>query len=335
MTALAGPSSGPAIRPALLHALVQRRLSRIRRLRPSRVASTVTQTPLITWRPLAGRASYFVIVAKDPSFTNIVDYAFTQIPAYAPRTAFCATTYPDETTSYYWVVLAGCVQANGNGAVGNPLLGAPRGSTSGRNHPAKLGPQNGAVILRPADFPLDTRARRPPLSPPDRAGPELRRSDRRHPHGCDVAHEQHDLSRRHGSLLARARRRREPDRPHLVGDGDVPEAPARAGPEPLEPNSEGLHPNVDLELDHRGFVLRRQRRPSEWNTSGHHRAPNGGPHADPHVRHRALPLEGAGKLPEGPRSAPFRVHTRRTLPSRGRSGSRAGHGRTLPGSTWS
>ena len=49
--------------------------------------NTVTQTPLITWRPLAGRASYFVIVAKDPSFTNLVDYAFTQIPAYAPRTA--------------------------------------------------------------------------------------------------------------------------------------------------------------------------------------------------------------------------------------------------------
>jgi protein-S-isoprenylcysteine O-methyltransferase Ste14 len=107
--------------------------------------STVTQTPLITWRPLAGRASYFVIVAKDPSFTNLVDYAFTQIPAYAPRTAFAPTTYPDETTSYYWVVLP-AVQANGNGAVGNPLLGAPSWFDKRSIQPSLLGPQNGSII---------------------------------------------------------------------------------------------------------------------------------------------------------------------------------------------
>ena len=33
--------------------------------------------PLFTWKPLAGKQSYFVLVAKDASFWNIVDYAFT------------------------------------------------------------------------------------------------------------------------------------------------------------------------------------------------------------------------------------------------------------------
>jgi protein-S-isoprenylcysteine O-methyltransferase Ste14 len=113
--------------------------------------STVTQTPLITWKPLAGRASYFVIVAKDPSFTNLVDYAFTQVPAYAPRKSFSMTTYPDETTSYYWAVLP-AVEANGNGAVGNPLLGAPSRFDKRSIQPSLLGPQNGSIVLGQPTF---------------------------------------------------------------------------------------------------------------------------------------------------------------------------------------
>jgi hypothetical protein len=62
-------------------------------------------TPLFTWKPLNGANSYFVVVSKDQNFSNIVDEAFTRIPAYAPRGAFDTTTYPDETTSYYWAVL--------------------------------------------------------------------------------------------------------------------------------------------------------------------------------------------------------------------------------------
>jgi len=108
--------------------------------------STVGQTPLLTWRPLGGRASYFVIVAKDPSFTNLVDYAFTQIPAYAPRTAFFPTTYADETTSYYWAVLP-AVEANGNGAAGDPLMAAPSRFEKQSTPPTRLGPQDGSIIL--------------------------------------------------------------------------------------------------------------------------------------------------------------------------------------------
>ena len=65
------------------------------------VGTTTRMTPLFAWNPIAGAQSYFVIVAKDPNFTNVVDYAFTHLPAYAPRTSFGPTTYPDETTLYY------------------------------------------------------------------------------------------------------------------------------------------------------------------------------------------------------------------------------------------
>ena len=69
------------------------------------VGTTVGRTPLFTWTPVAGANSYFVVVAKDANFSNIVDEAFTRIPAYAPRNTSRPTTYSDETTSYYWAVL--------------------------------------------------------------------------------------------------------------------------------------------------------------------------------------------------------------------------------------
>jgi len=67
--------------------------------------STNSLTPFFTWRAVAGAQSYFVVVAKDPSFSTIVDEAFTRIPAYAPRSPDGPTTYTDEGTSYYWEVL--------------------------------------------------------------------------------------------------------------------------------------------------------------------------------------------------------------------------------------
>src|SRR5262249_12833876 len=66
---------------------------------------TVGETPLFTWRPVAGASSYFVLGARDANFTNIVDYAFTQLPVYAPRGTLGPTTYADEVTRYYWAVL--------------------------------------------------------------------------------------------------------------------------------------------------------------------------------------------------------------------------------------
>jgi hypothetical protein len=60
--------------------------------------------PLFTWQPVPAAHSYYVVVAKDALFTNVVDVAHTYLPAYAPRKGSKPWTYPDETTTYYWAV---------------------------------------------------------------------------------------------------------------------------------------------------------------------------------------------------------------------------------------
>jgi large repetitive protein len=112
---------------------------------------TTPRMPLFTWRPIAGNQSYFVLVAKDPSFHTIVDYAFTQVPAYAPRGGFTATTYQDETTDYYWAVLP-AVELNGNLASGNPLAARAADFQKLSTAPTLLGPANAAVVAEPPTF---------------------------------------------------------------------------------------------------------------------------------------------------------------------------------------
>ena len=111
---------------------------------------TVGRMPLFTWKAMPGAQSYFVIVARDPSFTNLVDYAFTRVPAYAPRTGNSARTYPDELTSYYWAVLP-ATGANGSGV----------SRRSARRHRPEL-PQavRAADAGRPAPAAPSRRARR-------------------------------------------------------------------------------------------------------------------------------------------------------------------------------
>ena len=104
-----------------------------------------SRTPYFTWKPIAGKASYFVLVAKDAQFSNIVDYAFTQLPVYSPRNLFRAATYPDETTSYYWAVLPADM-ANGGQAVGNPLQAEPRSFEKRSTPPGRLEPAVGSDI---------------------------------------------------------------------------------------------------------------------------------------------------------------------------------------------
>jgi hypothetical protein len=80
---------------------------------------TTGQTPLYIWQPIPGANSYWVIVARDPSFTTLVDYAFTQAPAFAPR-----RTIADETTSYYWAILP-AANSDGSGLPIDPNTGRP------------------------------------------------------------------------------------------------------------------------------------------------------------------------------------------------------------------
>jgi hypothetical protein len=100
----------------------------------------VTNSPFTS-----GRQSYYVLVAKDPSFSNIVDYAFTQLPVYAPRGSAKPTTYPDETTSYYWAVLP-AIRHNGSLATGNPLFANPDSFQKQSTPPTQTAPGYGATV---------------------------------------------------------------------------------------------------------------------------------------------------------------------------------------------
>jgi hypothetical protein len=67
------------------------------------VNSSESQTPpVFVWKALTGMDGYFLIVAKDPNFSNILDYVYTHDTAYAPRKA-----YADETvgSQLYWALI--------------------------------------------------------------------------------------------------------------------------------------------------------------------------------------------------------------------------------------
>jgi hypothetical protein len=108
-------------------------------------------TPLVTWRPLPGKQSYFVLVSKDANFSNIVDYGFTQVPAYSPRNFLRPTTYSDETTLFYWAVLP-ATNFDGSGAVGNPLAAAASNFQKQSIPPALTQPADGALLTQQPVF---------------------------------------------------------------------------------------------------------------------------------------------------------------------------------------
>ena len=105
------------------------------------------RTPFFSWKPLPRELaqSYWVLVSKDANFSNIVDYAFTQLPVYAPRTSSRPTTYSDETTLYYWAVLP-AIGMNGSLATGDPLAASPQSFQKQSRPPAQTAPANGALV---------------------------------------------------------------------------------------------------------------------------------------------------------------------------------------------
>ena len=115
-------------------------------------AGTVSpRMPLFTWSPVPGAGSYYVVVAKDPSFTNVVDVAFTNVPAYAPRDGTEPHTYPDETTSYYWAVMP-AKDSSGGQVTTQPTEDNPRPFQKRSTPPSLLAPGDGAVITTQPSF---------------------------------------------------------------------------------------------------------------------------------------------------------------------------------------
>jgi hypothetical protein len=113
--------------------------------------STQRAMPYFRWKPLAGYSSYFVVVSRDPNFTNLVDYAFTRVNAYAPRTGFGPRTYPDATNLYYWAVLP-ATEPNGSGVTTAPTFSAPSNFHKQSFAPTLLTPAEGAVVSGPVRF---------------------------------------------------------------------------------------------------------------------------------------------------------------------------------------
>ena len=74
----------------------------------------VTRTPVLRWAPVAGARRYFVLIARDSNFTNVIDAAFTAMPVYVPNLVL-----EDEATSYFWAVIPAS-QSNGSGISGGP-----------------------------------------------------------------------------------------------------------------------------------------------------------------------------------------------------------------------
>jgi hypothetical protein len=107
--------------------------------------STVGRMPVFTWGPVPGAMSYFVVVAKDPFFTTIADYAYTRVTAYAPRTGSVTKGYSDETSDYYWAVLPATME-NGQGVSADPVSSSPQPFVKQATPPTLLGPSGGAVL---------------------------------------------------------------------------------------------------------------------------------------------------------------------------------------------
>ena len=180
-----------------------------------------TTTPYFTWGGSVNAGSWFVIVAKDPEFHNIVDYAWTQVRAYAPRAGANPITYPDETTSYYWAVLPAAGH-NGASAVGDPLSASAAKFDKQSTPPRLVTPTAGAKPSGPPGVRLDGRRRRPALQPPGLPRGRLREAARQR-HDCvDHVYGQHELPGRRRALLARPSRGRGGRRPDLVREARLP-----------------------------------------------------------------------------------------------------------------
>jgi hypothetical protein len=107
--------------------------------------STVGAMPVFTWNPVPGAMSYFIVVAKDPFFTTIADYAYTRVTAYAPRTGSVSKGYPDETSDYYWAVLPATME-NGQGVSADTVSSNPQPFVKQATPPTLLGPSGGALL---------------------------------------------------------------------------------------------------------------------------------------------------------------------------------------------
>jgi hypothetical protein len=112
--------------------------------------SNQPRTPLFTWARVSGASLYYVVIARDASFTHVVDVASTVVPAYAPPLGG-EEPLDDETTAYYWAV----VPVNAQGEVfSDPSQGqdAPQSFNKSSVPPSPQAPVGGAGVENQPTF---------------------------------------------------------------------------------------------------------------------------------------------------------------------------------------
>jgi large repetitive protein len=112
--------------------------------------SATAGTPYFTWHPVAGAGGYYVVIARDAGFTQVVDVGFTHVNAYAPRLAK-ATPLSDETTAYYWAVMPSETET-GTGVCSDPLHDSPRNFNKSSSPPQPLAPSPGSEVTTQPSF---------------------------------------------------------------------------------------------------------------------------------------------------------------------------------------
>ena len=124
--------------------------------------------PLFTWKALAGANSYFVVVAKDPNFSNVVDEGFTQHPGVRAAQLPQADDVHRRDDDLLLGGSAADARRRNRRAADRPTA-PPSGSLPeavDASDPALAEQRPG--LLRPADLPLDADARRTALPDPGR-----------------------------------------------------------------------------------------------------------------------------------------------------------------------
>jgi hypothetical protein len=112
----------------------------------SPAAGTLTRTPVLRWSPVAGARRYYVIVARDSNFTNVIDAAFTAMPAYAPNLVL-----EDEATTYFWAVIPSAT-SDGHGISGGPRNYNPQIFNKLSTASAPLAPVGGVDVSTQPTF---------------------------------------------------------------------------------------------------------------------------------------------------------------------------------------
>ena len=128
-------------------------------LAPRAQQGTLSELPLFTWKAVSGAQSYFVVVAKDPAFTEVIDLALTRVPAYAPRAGNLeATTYPDASgddsnaaTTYHWVVFPAS-SPGGSGVSTYYFENSPQSFQKRSNPPVRIAPTEDSSIFSQPTF---------------------------------------------------------------------------------------------------------------------------------------------------------------------------------------